>query len=79
MPAKPSTSNFASALLLAICAPLLFASGAAAADSNNHPKDGAPEGDDYCQWRLAPPRSGFVPANPDFEPESLPGCDRVMT
>src|SRR5713226_8327305 len=41
MSPKPAIYNFASALLLAICTLFLFATGAAAADSNNHPKDGA--------------------------------------
>jgi hypothetical protein len=40
MPAKPSNSNFASALLLTICTFFLFATGATAADSNNHRRDG---------------------------------------
>jgi len=29
-------------------------------------------GYDHCQWKLAPTRSGFVPANTDFEPKSVP-------
>src|ERR1039458_1996858 len=36
-------------------------------------------GDDHCQWRLAPTRSGFVPANTNFEPQGVPGCDRGLT
>jgi hypothetical protein len=41
MCAKPTSSSIASGLLLAICILFLFATGAAATDSNNHLKDAA--------------------------------------
>jgi hypothetical protein len=42
MAARPSTPNFASALLFTICAFFLFATGAAFAESNSRPQGGVP-------------------------------------